>query len=315
MKQKIQPSNTWHRISHTIAALALAISTWAQCPTPTELLRSKENENVFVAAHRGDWKYAPENSLEGLRNAIFFGADIIETDVRPTADGHFIVMHDATVDRTTNGTGVISQMKLSDIRQLRLRTNWGQSTQFKVPTLEEYLAEARGKAIIYLDKAGIDLPNTEEGSTVKALLEVLRREGALQEAMFVLDWPYAKARRIFGTALDSVLYCPVVEDKITNLAAYVDEYIQKLHPVAFQFRIASTETETYHLLPHVLQAGSRAFVAATWPLHTAGHDDNTSIFSRPSEGWGWLVDEGFTIIETNFPKDLLQWLRTERRHR
>ncbi len=146
MKQKIQPSNTWHRISHTIAALALAISTWAQCPTPTELLRSKENENVFVAAH-------------------------------------------------------------------------------------------------------------------------------------------------------------------------VDEYIQELHPVAFQFRMASTETETYHLLPHVLQAGSRAFVAATWPLHTAGHDDNTSIFSRPSEGWGWLVDERFTIIETNFPKDLLQWLRTERRHR
>lgn len=315
MKQKIQPSNTWHRISHTIAALVLAISTWAQCPTPTELLRSKENENVFVAAHRGDWKYAPENSLEGLRNAIFFGADIIETDVRPTADGHFIVMHDATVDRTTNGTGVISQMKLSDIRQLRLRTNWGQSTQFKVPTLEEYLAEARGKAIIYLDKAGIDVPNTEEGSTVKALLEVLRREGALQEAMFVLDWPYAKARRIFGTALDSVLYCPVVEDKVPNLAAYVDEYIQELHPVAFQFRMASTETETYRLLPRVLQAGNRAFVAATWPLHTAGHDDNTSIFSRPSEGWGWLVDEGFTIIETNFPKDLLQWLRTERRHR
>ena len=55
-------------------------------------------------------------------------------------------------------------------------------------------------------------------------------------------------------------------------------------------------------------------MADTWPLHTAGHDDNTSIFRRPSEGWGWLVDEGFTIIETNFPKDLLQWLRTERRH-
>lgn len=299
----------------TLTALLMSLSLSAQTATPLNLLRSRTaSEHVFVAAHRGDWKYAPENSLEGLRNAIFFGADIIETDVRPTADGHFIVMHDAAVDRTTNGTGVISQMTLADIRQLRLKTNWGQSTQYGVPTLEEYLAEARGKAIIYLDKAGIDLPGTEEGSTVKALLSVLRREGALQDAMFVLDWPYPKARRIFGTALDSVLYCPVVEDKIPNLPTYVDEYIRELHPVAFQFRMASLETETYRQLPRVLASGSRAFVAATWPLHTAGHDDNTSIFRRPSEGWGWLVGEGFTIIETNFPKDLLQWLRTERRH-
>ena len=299
----------------TLTALLMSLSLSAQTATPLNLLRSRTaSDHVFVAAHRGDWKYAPENSLEGLRNAIFFGADIIETDVRPTADGHFIVMHDAAVDRTTNGTGVISQMTLADIRQLRLKTNWGQSTPFGVPTLEEYLNEARGKTIIYLDKAGIDLPGTEEGSTVKTLLSVLRREGALQDAMFVLDWPYPKARRIFGTALDSVLYCPVVEDKIPNLPTYVDEYIRELHPVAFQFRMASLETETYRQLPRVLASGSRAFVAATWPLHTAGHDDNTSIFRRPSEGWGWLVDEGFTIIETNFPKDLLQWLRTERRH-
>lgn len=287
----------------------------AQNTSPIDLLRSGAKSNhVFVAAHRGDWKYAPENSLEGLHNALFFGADIIETDVRQTADGHFIVMHDATVDRTTNGSGIISQMTLAEIRNLRLKTNWGQSTQCRVPTLEEYLAVARDKAIVYLDKAGIDLPGTEEGSTVKALLEVLRREGALQQAMFVLDWQYEKARRIFGSALDSVIYCPVVEDKIPDLAGYVDKYISQLHPVAFQFRMASLESETYRQLPRVLQAGSRAFVAATWQHHTAGHDDNTSIFKGTDSGWGWLIKEGFSIIETNFPKDLIQYLREEKKH-
>lgn len=245
---------------------------------------------------------------------MFFGADIIETDVRQTRDGHFVMMHDATVDRMTNGTGRIADMTLEEVRRLRLRTNWGQSTQMPVATLEEYIEEARGRAHLYLDKAGIDPPGTEEGTTVRALLDVLRRHGVLQETMFVLDWPYEKARRIFGTALDSVIYCPVVEDRIHNLATYVDEYVRELHPVAFQFRMASLEGESYRLLPRVLNAGSRAFVASTWPNHTAGHDDLVSIFQRPSQGWGWLIDRGFTILETNFPKDLLQYLQSERRH-
>lgn len=309
----IQTLSATAAILISLATLPLA----AQTPTPAEALRdtAAHNGRVFVAAHRADWKYAPENSLRGLQNAIFFGVDIIETDVRQTADGHFIMMHDATVNRTTNGTGIISEMTLAQIRGLRLKTNWGQSTSMGVPTLEEFIAEARGRACLYLDKAGIDLPGREAGSTVRALLEVLRRHDALQETIFVLDWPYEKARRIFGTALDSVIYCPVIEDRIPALADYVEEYLRELHPVAFQFRMATTDSETYRLLPHVLAAGSRAFVAATWPNHTAGHDDETSVFSRPSEGWGWLIEEGFSVIETNFPRDLLQYLRSENRHR
>lgn len=279
------------------------------------LLRSQEDlDYVFVAAHRADWKYAPENSLPGLQNALFFGADIIECDVRPTRDGHFVMMHDATVDRMTNGSGTISEMSLEELKALRLKTNWGQSTSFQIPTLEEYIETARGHSYLYLDKAGIDLPGQPEGETVRKLLSVLRRNDALQEAMFVLNWSYEKARHIFGTALDSVIYCPVIEDNIPNLTAYVNEYIDKLHPACFQFRMASLESQTYRMLPVVLAAGCRAFVASTWPQHTANHDDNVSIFQRPSEGWGWLIGQGFTILETNFPKDLIQYLKSERRH-
>ena len=293
-----------------ILLVTACISVYGQCP----LRRTMPDGHVFVAAHRADWKYAPENSLQALRNALFFGADIIETDVRQTKDGHFVMMHDATVNRMTNGTGTVADMTLDDVRRLYLKTNWGQTTTFRVATLDEYIEEAKGRACLYLDKAALDLPGHEEGSTVRALLQVLRRHGTLQETIFVLDWPYEKARRVFGTALDSVIYCPVIEDRIPGLPAYVDEYIERLHPVAFQFRMATTDSQSYRLLPHVLQSGSRAFVAATWPGHTAGHDDNTSIFLRPSEGWGWLIAEGFTIIETNFPKDLIQYLRSENRH-
>lgn len=287
---------------------------WTVANGQRPLRSSVPDGYIFVAAHRADWKYAPENSLQALRNAIFFGADIIETDVRQTRDGHFVMMHDATVDRMTNGTGLISEMSLEEIRRLRLKTNWGQSTQMSVATLDEYVEEAKGRVNLYLDKAGIDLPGAEEGATVRSLLQVLRRYDTLQETVFVLDWPYEKARRIFGAALDSVIYCPVIEDRIPNLVAYVEEYIERLHPVAFQFRMSSLETQAYRMLPRVLESGSRAFVAATWPHHTAGHDDNISIFQHPSEGWGWLIERGFTILETNFPKDFIQYLRSEQRH-
>ena len=62
-------------------------------------------------------------------------------------------------------------------------------------------------------------------------------------------------------------------------------------------------------------SGSRAFVAATWDAHTANHSDRVSIFSRPSEGWGWLIEQGFRILETNYARDLIQYLDSENRHR
>ncbi len=298
-----------------LLCLGLTDMVYAQENPSFKLLREKGNkaEYVWVAAHRGDWIYAPENSIPALEHAIFFGADMIETDVRLTKDGKIIMMHDYAVDRTTTGTGTISELTLAEIRKLNLRTGWGGPTDLQVPTLEEYIEVAKDKILLYLDKAGYDLPGNEQGHLVKELLKVLKAHGALEQAVFVLDWPYEKARKIFGDDLEKVIYCPVIEDKIPNLSAYVDEYIQKLKPVAFQFRMATLDSETYRQLPKVLNSGSKAFVAATWKEHTANHNDIVSIFERPSKGWGWLLEQGFSILETNYPKDLIYYLKSEYR--
>ena len=280
-----------------------------------DLLRSDNPDgHVWVVAHRADIVFAPENSIQALENAIFFGADFIETDVRLTKDGQIVIMHDYTVNRTTNGTGYVSELTLEEIRNLRLKTNWGGSTNYQVPTLEEFIQIAKGKAGLYLDKAGYDLQGDEEGHLVKELLKILRKHNVLEETIFVLDWPYEKAKCIFGDDLEKVIYCPVIEDKIPNLEEYVNEYIEKLSPVAFQFRFNTVETVTYGLLPKVLESGAKAFVAATWDHHTANHSDRISIFSSPDDGWGWLIEQGFSILETNYPKDLIEYLKSEKRH-
>ncbi len=298
-----------------LCCLGLAERVSAQ-PNPSfQKLKEKgsQSEYVWVAAHRGDWIYAPENSIPALEHAIFFGADMIETDVRLTKDGKIIMMHDYSVDRTTDGKGTIADLTLAEIQKLRLRNNFGGMTDLKVPTLEEYIQVAKDKILLYLDKAGYDLPGHESGHLVKELLKVLKANDALEQSVFVLDWPYAKAKEIFGEDLEKVIYVPVIEEKIPNLGAYVDEYIEKLSPVAFQFRMASLDSETYRQLPKVLESGSKAFVAATWAEHTANHNDIISIFERPSAGWGWLLEQGFTVLETNYPKDLIDYLKVENR--
>ena len=203
-------------IYNSLCLIAASILLGFGCaPKPREidtisLLRSKEaTEHIWVAAHRADCLYAPENSLEAVRNALYFGADIIETDVRMTKDGHIVIMHDYTVDRMTNGTGTISEMTLEEIKKLRLKTNWGGRTELEVPTLEEFIELTKGKMCLYLDKAAYDIPGHIPGTMVRALLKVLEEHGVLEEAVFVLDWPYAKAKAIFGDALEKVIYCPV----------------------------------------------------------------------------------------------------------
>lgn len=295
--------------------LSSCILAGAQNNNKISLLRSKGNTDyVWVAAHRADYVFAPENSIQALENAIYFGADLIETDVRLTKDGHVIMMHDYTVDRMTNGTGRVSNLTLEEIKALRLKNNWGGATDYQVPTLEEFIQVAKGKVCLYLDKAGYDLPGHEEGHLVKELLKILKKHDVLEESVFVLNWPYEKAKRIFGEDLEKVIYCPVIEDKIPDLETYVNEYIEKLSPVAFQFRFDSLKTRTYQLLPKVLASGSKAFVAATWDTHTANHSDRVSIFKRPSEGWGWLIAQGFSILETNYARDLIRYLKAENRH-
>lgn len=73
----------------------------------------------LLTAHRGGARLAPENTLEAFRQAVeVWGADILEMDVRLTADGQVVVLHDATVDRTTDGTGSVAELTLAELRTL-----------------------------------------------------------------------------------------------------------------------------------------------------------------------------------------------------
>lgn len=109
---------------------------------------------AFIAGHRGDAASAPENTLPAVRSALAQGFDYVEVDLALTSDGHAVLMHDATVDRTTDGTGRLDRLTLAQVRTLDAGS-WF-SAHFAgtpVPTSDELLAllsDRHGRAILDL---------------------------------------------------------------------------------------------------------------------------------------------------------------------
>ena len=112
-----------------------------------------------VCAHRGSQMFAPENTIPAFEYAIGFGANIVEVDVRSTADGYLVLMHDDTVDRTTNGTGLVEEMTLEEIEELLIDgSEFGDLyPDLHVPTFAEALATMKGHAWVDIDVKTDDL--------------------------------------------------------------------------------------------------------------------------------------------------------------
>ncbi|MDP6763496.1 MAG: ChbG/HpnK family deacetylase [Planctomycetota bacterium] len=127
-----------------------------------EISRVWRADAPLVMAHRGARALEDENTLAAFELAVGLGVDFVECDPRVTADGEFVLMHDETVDRTTDGTGRVADMSLEAVRGLR--TQGGH----RVPTLRELLHFAAGRRLgVYLD---IKEPSL---ATVQALLDLV----------------------------------------------------------------------------------------------------------------------------------------------
>src|ERR687898_2309819 len=138
-------------------------------------------------AHRGDSTRVPENTLEAFRMAVEAGAGGLELDVHLTRDGHVVVIHDETVDRTTGGTGAVAEMTLDELRGLDAGHDFspdgGSTLPYRdrnvlVPTLAEVLREFPGVAVNIDMK--VDSPGIEA-----AVLGVLREADASGRALVV----------------------------------------------------------------------------------------------------------------------------------
>ena len=130
----------------------------------------------LLGGHRGNPAEHPENTLRSFRSAISAGCDLIECDVHLSSDGRLVVIHDHTLDRTTNGTGLVRDLTAAELRKL----DAGQGE--RIPLLQEVIELAIGKVglVIEIKQIPIQYPGLEE-----KLLNMLRQLGAVSECAVV----------------------------------------------------------------------------------------------------------------------------------
>lgn len=123
-----------------------------------DFFKFSPEKKPMVSAHRGGPRPGfPENCIPTFENTLLHTPALLEIDPRYTKDGQIILMHDATLDRTTNGSGKVVDHTLSELKKLRLKDTEGNLTNYQIPTLDEALQWAKGKTILVIDEKDVPI--------------------------------------------------------------------------------------------------------------------------------------------------------------
>ena len=266
------------------------------------VLTTPNPERVIVVAHRGCWRTAPENSVASIEECIDLGVEMVEIDVRRTADGILVLMHDETVDRTTNGSGRVDQLTFSELADFNLREGAGGPdaavTKERVPTFREAMLAAQGDLLVNLD-AKAELYNDafavlEETNTTGHIL--MKRRVDAQTLPLTSIPPF-----------DQVYAMPILDESVGAAGPLIDSQSNG-DPVAIEFLFTT--------LPYAEEAaaltadrGLRVWVNTLRPQFSAGLIDAEAV-KDPDSVWGKFLDMGFDIIQTDEPEALLRYIES-----
>ncbi len=235
-------------------------------------------KRVIVIAHRGANKFAPENTLAAFRKAIELECDYVELDVRRTKDGALVLMHDNTVDHRTDGKGKVEELTLAEIKALDAGIKHGaQWAGERVPTLDEALAECKGKIKVYVDnKAG---PPDE-------VIAAIERHRMLKD---VVVYGGVETLRQFKKLRPKIWIMPDHPSGLPEMAALAAD----LKPETFDGNLRSWTKDQ-------VDAAHKSGVQV-W-VDNLGENDNEAGFRK-------AIDMGVDAIQTDHPDVLIKFLR------
>lgn len=295
---------------HLLFLLLFAVGLQLSAKDYAERLRENLLHNpkyVTVVAHRGDWRGAPENSLQAFQNCIDMGVDMIEIDIHKTKDGVLVLMHDETLNRTSNGKGKISDHTYAEIQQLGLRSQhdaW--ITRHKIPTLEDVLNLCKGKILINIDK-GYDY--------FQDVLSLTEKTGTTNQIIIKSSKVPEQVMRENADVLSKAIYMPIVHLDAKNATELVENNL-KLKPVAIECCIGKYNEQVETLLQQIRAAGVKVWINSLWPSLCDHHDDDRAVEMKDPDGsWGWILQRGATLIQTDRPAELIQYLRQHKAHK
>jgi glycerophosphoryl diester phosphodiesterase len=202
-----------------------------------ELLTYSEARVPLISAHRGGARKGfPENCIATFENTLRHTHALLEVDPRYTKDGAIVLMHDATLERTTTGQGNVAHYTLAQLKELRLKDTEGNITNYRIPTLDEALIWAKGKTMLVLDQKTVPME-----ARVKKI-----QEHRAQASALVIAYSFEDAKRCYALDPD-IMQEVMIPDRMT-----LDKFDQTGVPwrnvVAFVTHTQAAEPDIYQRL-------------------------------------------------------------------
>lgn len=285
--------------------------------------------HVMVVAHRAGWKdrgqvVRAENSLDAIDAAVTLGVEAVELDVRRSADGVLVVLHDATLERTTTCQGKVSDHTLAELKTCRLVVEGERRvTAESVPTLAGMLSHAKGRILVNIDNKleAADLPEIARLARSLGMADGILLKHAIWNEQRLADTQTALAD--IGA---DVAFMPIFADDAVRDAGFMAKVTAAFDAPAAELIVWQREAGQ-----PMTEAGGPLFsaeaqVAAakggwhmwinTYPITdrpegmvAGGRGDELAIAAgRPDDVYGFWIARGATIIQTDEPRALIDWL-------
>ena len=266
----------------------------------------REKKGVLIATHRGMVTgNIPHNTLPAFETAIRHGTDMIETDLTMCKDGTIVIFHPRQ-EKNHLGLDVhIDEMTIEEVKELRYLNDCRAVTDFGILTLDEFLEIYKNRCLINLDHGWHFFPE---------MLHAVKKHGVEDQVLIktpmkcMEDLEYAK---IIEKIAPDMMYMPIYknEDLLTETLEEMDiNFIGAELVFEEESNVLATKAymQSHHDKGRLLWCNSILYNCKK-PL-SGGHTDDISVSVDPDLGWGWIVDRGFDIIQTDWTLALRTYL-------
>lgn len=273
-------------------------------------INDPNSDYVVVISHRGDWRNYPENSIPAIESVIRMGVDMMELDVKMTKDSVLVLMHDQTINRMTNGKGLVKDFTYDSLMTFKLRRAHNVTTDsLRIPTLREALLCCKDRILVNVDHA---YPYYNE------IVELTEELGVTGQVLMKGKSNIDKVNEDMSKHENNLLYMPIIDINTPKGQALFAEYQERgVVPMAYEVCWQHPGEDIDNCVAKIHETGSKLWVNTLWPTLCggSGNDDDAAFDAAdPADVYGQYLEIGVSMIQTDRPQLLLDYLRSVGRH-
>ncbi len=261
------------------------------------------NDNVQIVAHRGAaGSNIPCNTIPAFDIALKGGASILEMDLFKSTDGKIFIFHTGKEPYQLNKNIDLTKLDSEEIKKLRLINVDFYPTQWGINSFDDVLEHFKGRCILNLDRIGDCIPD---------VIKAVERHN-MKDQVLLKHAPIPSVLKIIEDVAPDYMFMPIYMEEDN-----ASEIIEKMNINYIGAELVFKTEESPVIQPEYIESmkkrgktlwGNAVLYNYKIPL-SAGHTDDVSMIDDPDKGWGWLVDHGFDIIQTDWTYQCCKYLK------